>query len=330
MSGEMTFHLGVTLYSFNHEFYTYRYSFEECMELVGTLGAGQGVEIVGPQMIRSFPELSEEFERRFKRAVEKNHLRPTAYGAYADPQRITGRLLTHEEQTEYLRTQIRSAHQLGFPVVRLQAVEPVFSDLLPYAEKLGVKMGIEIHAPNMIEEMQETIERVERINSPFLGFVPDCGAFCRSCARVYIDRFHQLGVNARVADRILALWRERPSAEKMASEVRKMGGGDLEQLMATESRVYFGHSDPQSLNRIMPHIVHIHGKFFGIDQSGTESAVRFPEIVSVLKNGGYAGSISCEYEGHHWTGERDVLEQIRALQALIVRECKASAQAPAS
>lgn len=325
MSGEMTFELGVTLYSFNHEFYTYKYSFEECMELVGSLGPGQGVEVVGPQMIRSYPELSEEFEKRFKRAVEKYDLRPTAYGAYADPQRITGRLLNGEEQSAYLRAQIRSAHQLGFSVARVQPVEPVFSDLVPYAEKLGVKLGIEIHAPSMIEEMQEMIERVERINSPFLGFVPDFGAFCRRCSQVFIDRFRQLGVMAPVADRILALWPERPSPEKLADEVQKLGGGDLEQLMATESGVYFGHSDPKSLNRIMPHIVHIHGKFFGIDESGNESAVRLPEIVSVLKQGGYAGSISCEYEGHHWTGAQDVLGQIKGLQSLIQREFRASA-----
>jgi sugar phosphate isomerase/epimerase len=92
-------------------------------------------------MIRSFPELPEEFEKRFKRAVERYGRQPTAYGAYADPQRITGRLLNRREQVEYLKPQMRAAKKLGFSVVRVQAVEPVFGELVEYAQKLDLKLG---------------------------------------------------------------------------------------------------------------------------------------------------------------------------------------------
>ena len=108
------FHLGVTLYSFNDEFYHYKYSFHDCMEKAGSLGPGTGLELVGPQMINSWPEVSLEFERTFKSLVERYNLRPVSYGGYADPERITGKSLTDAENAEYIKLQLRSAKQRRF------------------------------------------------------------------------------------------------------------------------------------------------------------------------------------------------------------------------
>jgi sugar phosphate isomerase/epimerase len=312
--------LGVTLYSFNVEYYTYQYTLEDCMSAVGSLGPGQGVELVGPQMIRGFPDLPVEFEHRFKRAVEKYDLRPSAYGGYGDGQRMTGRWPTKEQQLDYMRRQIRAAQRLGFPIIRVQPNEEVFTDLVSYAEKYDVKMAIEIHAPMAIEDMEPMIERVESINSPYLGFAPDCGAFCHSCAGVAIERFLELGVPSEVVDLIVQRWRERVPATEVAEEVRPLGGGHYAQLMVVESEVYFGHSDPAALHRIMPYISHVHGKFFNVDSDGQDTAVRFPEVVDVLRDGGYEGYISCEYEGHHWYRDRLAIDQIRTLQASIRRQ----------
>ncbi len=312
--------LGVTLYSFNAEYYSYRYSFEECMAAVGSLGPGQGVELVGPQMIRAYPDLSAEFEARFKRALERYDLRPAAYGGYADAQRITGRWPTREEEVEYLKLQIRSAARLGFPVIRLLPTEAVLTDLVPFAERHGVKMGMEIHAPMTIESLAPVVERVQSTDSPFLGFIPDCGAFCHSCASVYVDRFREQGVDPKIIDHVLRRWKEQAPVELVHKEIDEMGADDLAHLMATESEIYFGHGDPASLNEIMPYIIHVHGKFFGIDKSGADSAVRFPELISVLVAGGYDGYISCEYEGHHWHPESSALEQLKLAQSYIRRQ----------
>lgn len=309
--------LGVTLYSFNAEYYSYRYSFEDCMALVGSLGPGQGVELVGPQMIRGFPELSEEFEHRFRTAVERHGLEPTAYGAYGDGQRITGRWLTREEQIDYLEVQLRAAATLGFPIVRVQPSEVVFTDLIPLAERLGVRMGIEIHAPSAIEDMGELVDRVDRIDSPALGFIPDCGTFCHSCANVYLDRFRELGVPDPVVEEIVAGWQARRREDEIMARVEELGGGDLARLMVTEASVYFGHSEPRAMLEIMPRIIHVHGKFYDISDDGRDTAVRFPEVLDVLREGGYSGFISCEYEGHHWDRDRDALEQVKTLQTFI-------------
>lgn len=309
--------LGVTLYSFNAEFHSNKYSFEDCMALVGSLGAGQGVELVGPQMIRGFPQLSPEFEHRFKHAVERHDLRPTAYGGYGDAQRISGRWATPDEQARYLQQQVRAAARLGFPVIRLQSSEAVLTDLVPYAEQHGVKIGLEIHSPHRIEDLGPLIERVEQIDSPYLGFIPDCGAFCHSCAGVYVQRFLELGVSQQIVDAILGLWEERATEDAMHAAVDRLGGDHYAHLMALEANIYFGHSEPQALRAIMPRIVHLHGKFFDITDDGKDSAVRFPEVLEALIDGGYDGYISCEYEGHHWYPERDALGQIKTLQRYI-------------
>ncbi|MFA7938405.1 sugar phosphate isomerase/epimerase family protein [Klebsiella oxytoca] len=317
--------LGVTLYSFNVDYYTYRYSMQDCFAAAGSLGEGQGVEVVAPQMMRGFPQLSSEFETSFRRWIDQYGLQPSAYGAYCDRARVTGRFTNREEQIEYMKVQIRAAARLGFPVIRTQVADVVINDLLPYAEKYKVKMGMEIHSPMTIESLAPAIERVEKINSPYLGFTPDSGAFCHSPATVYVERFREQGVPEHIIDYIIDGWHKKYTAEQLCKEVGKMGGGALGTLMAIESEVYFGHGNPDSLIDLLPYIVHFHGKFYGIDKNGTDSAVRFPEIVSVLMNGGYDGFISCEYEGHHWNSKVDALEQIKIQQAFLRDKISAKA-----
>lgn len=309
--------LGATLYSFNEEYHTYKLSFDDCMALLGSLGPGQGVEIVGPQVIRGFPQLSEEFEYRFRAAVERYGLEPTAYGAYGDFQRVTGRSLTRHEELDYLELQLRAAATLGFPIVRVQPSEVVLTDLVPIAERLGVRMGIEIHTPWLIEETGDLIDRVDRVDSPALGFIPDCGTFCHSPAQVCLDRFLELGVPRRIVSEVTDAWHARMPEEEVRTRVGDLGGDELAQLLVTESIVYFGHSDPRSMLQIMPRIIHVHGKFFDLNADGTDTAVRFPEVVDVLKEGGYDGYISCEYEGHHWYRGRDTFAQIKTLEEFI-------------
>lgn len=314
----MAFKLGVTLYSFNSELYLYKYSMEDCMELVSTLGPGQGIELVGPMQIREYPDVSPEFVSRFKRALDKYGLISTAFGAYTDASRITGHKATIAEKVEYMKRQLLSAKELGFPVVRVGPFEETFA-LLPYAEKLGIRLGMEVHAPFSIESLQDIVQRVEKISSEYLGWIPDCGAFCKAPSHVFVERFTSQGVDPKIVDHIVRRWADQVPVETLCAEVRALGGDEHADMMAFESSIYFGHSQPEVLRQIMPYIVHLHGKFFGIDDAGEESAVRLSEVITVLREGGYSNYISCEYEGHHWYPERDSFDQIKKAQALIHR-----------
>ena len=52
--------LGVTMYSFNKEYYDYTYSIDDILRMIGSLGEGTGLEIVTPMFDRSYPYLSLE------------------------------------------------------------------------------------------------------------------------------------------------------------------------------------------------------------------------------------------------------------------------------
>ncbi|MCU1481841.1 MAG: xylose isomerase domain protein barrel [Subtercola sp.] len=316
--------LGVTLHSFSVEYYTYQYTMEDCMAAVGSLGPDLGVELVGPQMIRGFPDLSAEFANRFTRAVEKYDLRPTAYGAYGDAQLATGKWVSREEQLDYLRRQIRAAQRLGFPLIRVQPSEAVLTDLVTYAEKHGVKMVIEIHAPMAIENIEPLIERVESVNSPYLGFAPDTGMFCHTVANVAVDRFRRLGVSAELTEVILQRWHEQVPEAELLAEIRRLGGGHDALQFAFESTLHWGHSDPATLQRIMPYINHVHGKFFNADNAGVDTAVRFAEVIGELRTGEYNGSISFEYDGHLWNPTDHAIEQIRRLYVTTLRQLEST------
>jgi len=320
MSEKMSFGLGATLYSFNIDYYTHKRTLEDCMEALASLGPSQGVEVVAPMMDRGYPNVSPEFERRFKNALEKYELVPTCYSGYADPQRVTGRYSTEEEQLEYLLCQLNAAKQLGFPVLRVQPCRRLL-DLAPYAEKAGVKVTYEIHAPMQVED-HPLVRQIVELGNPWLGFVPDCGTFCRAPSDVYFKRFASQGVPQEVADCILELWHKKVSMDEMRREAKKLVDNELVDLMVTEAMEYFGHSDPAAMIPVMDFIPHMHGKFFYVDENGSESAVRLQEVVAALKKGGFKGYISSEYEGHHWYADTDALEQLRRHQAAIRKYCE--------
>jgi sugar phosphate isomerase/epimerase len=175
-----TFRLGVTLYSFTTEYYSYAWSFDECMKRVGDVGRGMGVEIVGPQHHRDFPEVPREFETTFKNGCQRYGLTPTSYGSYADPFFWHDRDLTPDDLVDYTIPQLKGASRLGFPVVRAQYfIDNVIERLLPYAERYKVRIGYEIHSPVMLETEtgQGLIAHVKKISSEYLGLIPDCGIF---------------------------------------------------------------------------------------------------------------------------------------------------------
>jgi hypothetical protein len=308
--------LGVTLYSFNIEYYSYQRTFEDCLEAVGSLGQNQGVEIVAPMFDRGYPRLSYEFERRFKNGMEKHGLVPACWSGYADPQRFTGRFVTEQEQMDYIEKQIDSAAQLGFPILRIQPCKPFFK-LVPYAEKKKVKLTFEVHAPMDLERLPY-LETIVKMDTPFVGIVPDCGAFCRKPSELYYRRFASQGVSDGIAEKITQLWQNGYNQQEIRAAVHSdQANKELIDLMATESIEYFGRANPAALTRYARYIPHVHGKFFHMNESGEESAVRIPEIVAALKAGNFDGYIVSEYEGHHWQAKDDPLEQIRRHQACI-------------
>src|SRR5262249_12461614 len=113
---------------------------------VADLDLGPGIELIGFQMWRSYPELTAEEIRSFCRLVDRLELEPASLGAYADLARRVDRLMTIDEAVEVIRPQIVVAAALGFRLLRLQAGLPAaaLDRLAADAERAGVTLAVEV------------------------------------------------------------------------------------------------------------------------------------------------------------------------------------------
>ena len=321
MSVTKSFQVGVTLYSFTNEYLSYKWSFEDLMQKAAELGPGQGVEIVGPQHHRCFPEVSNEFERIFKSSCERNHLTPTSYGAYADPGMVPGRSLTPDELVEYTIPQLKGARKLGFPVVRIQYfLAPVIEKVLSYAEKYKVKIGYELHTPLIIEspEAQAAVGQVKKLQSEYFGVIPDAGIFAKSIPKLVFQAAQRAGVPPKIMARLNELWTAKAEPAAAQAELKSLGADYQALGIAALCWDVLGHSDPKSLAQIMPYIIHVHGKFYSME-NGEEPNIRYQEFVRALVEGGYKGWMSSEYEGHGFAPDADAFALVKAQQAMVKR-----------
>ncbi|WP_166462767.1 sugar phosphate isomerase/epimerase family protein [Amycolatopsis acidicola] len=307
--------LGVTLHSFTNEYCSFVWSFEDLMRIAGLLGGG--VEIVGPAHHRGFPFVTDEFESQFKSSVDRNGLTPTAYGSYADPFRLPDRDLTGDELVEYTIPQLQGAKKLGFPIVRLQHfTAEVIDRLLPWADKLDLILGWELHVPMTInsDRTQQLLELVRKYDTPRLGLIPDAGIFARSVSQGHLAIGRDAGVPEELIGIVVDAWNRELTLEEALAAVGNPAHDSPITTWVGFVWDTFGHSDPAELTELLPHVVHVHGKFFHIE-NGDEPDLRYRELVHVLHQGGYAGWISSEYEGD----APDSFEIVSAHQTMIRR-----------
>jgi sugar phosphate isomerase/epimerase len=318
--------LGVSLHSFADEYCSMVWSLGDLFAMAGQLGGG--VEIVGPSHQRGFPLLTDEFESVFRSAVDRYDLTPTSYGSYADPFVLPGRDLTRDELVDYTVPQLQGAARLGFPVVRLQHfTADVIERLLPWAERLDLVLGWELHVPMTLESprTRQLLDLIERLDTPLLGIIPDAGIFARSVSAAHLDRGRALGVPETVIGQVVDAWSRDLDLDHALAILRER---DPQSAVTTWAGLLwdtFGRSDPADLADVIQHVVHVHGKFFDI-VGGEEPDLRYRELVEALLRSGYEGWISSEYEGAVGIGgpgtatnRRDSFELVRDQHAMIRR-----------
>jgi sugar phosphate isomerase/epimerase len=314
MADKKQFKVGVSFHSFTDAYCSFKWSFEDMMQLASHLGGG--VEIVGPAHQRGFPILTDEFERIFKSSVDRYGLTPTSYGSYADPFMLKDRDLSEDELVEYTIPQMESTKRLGFEVVRLQYfTHKVIERILPHAERLKIKVAYELHVPLMIEsaETQMLLKQIKQLSSPWLGLIPDTGIFAHSIPAYRLEIAKQDGVSDEIIARAVEMWNARVPLHDALPEFDRLGL--RAENLTTLELIWgsYGQSEPAALKEVLPYTFHIHGKFFSME-NGVEPNLRFEEVVKVLVEEGYDGWISSEYEGK---GGVDTFDLVRQQQAMI-------------
>ena len=108
--------LGITLFSLTLDMRRPDYSLAGMIRRVAELDLGPGLEVVGFQSLRGWPEVSDEFANDFRSLLDECGLVQTAMSMNLDLALRRDRRLTEEEGLAYLERQMEAAKKLGFPI----------------------------------------------------------------------------------------------------------------------------------------------------------------------------------------------------------------------
>jgi hypothetical protein len=322
--------LGTTLFSLTLEMRRPDYSLERMIRRVAELDLGPGLEIVGFQSIRDWPRLSDRFVADFRALLDECELVPTAMSMNLDLALRRDRRLTEEEALSYLEAQMEAAHALGFAIGKsaILSTRSFVEGLARIAERLEMRFGVEVHSPESVDSphVLELRELFEAVDCPLLGFVPDFSASMRSIPPMLVEAHRASGMPPALIELVSEVWESDSSMPekfaRFAEESERLGATPGERGKLNMVLTMHGRMDPRRWEELLPRVVHVHGKFYGIDERGEEPSIDYPTIVDVLVRGGYSGFISSEWEGHAYTDAVSGWEMCRLhhdlLQRLIV------------
>ena len=289
---------GVSLYSYGGDFLV-TMTLEDCLADVAEMGATD-VEILADTHVPAYPYPPHGWVDEWHALLERYALTPTCYSSWIDTRLRKDRSLTVDEALEMFLRDLDLAHRLGFTIVRPK-LGVVSSDLLPdpvwretveralpAAQRFGIRIAPEIHAPTPLRsQIVEGYLELARETEHF-GLLIDTGIF-------------QTG--------------ERPddhsdSAHSFGKPDPARGG------KATLRRKPLA-VDPADLADVMPYVFHVHAKFWDMTDDLEDPQIPYDAVVAELLSGGYAGSLSSEYEGR-----RDLYlasDMVRRQQAMLRR-----------
>jgi sugar phosphate isomerase/epimerase len=331
---EDPFSLGLTLYSASAEFRAGWYDFDGLLNRVAELGIGPGIEIVASQVLPTYPNVTDDFVRSWHAAFDKHGFTASSFGANLDMGRRRDRDMTPDEEYEFTETLFHGAKKLGFPLVRIQSAKPeLLRRLLPLAENLELKLAYEIHAPlgPNSPEIMKVRDVYAELDSPLLGFVADFSSTMHSMSPTLLRAVRRAGLDDEAIEKLQAIWAtDAPMRARQEEFIGYLRGRDFDPArLGSFAHLAFnmhGHVSPKDWADIMPQIMHVHAKFYDIDEQGNEPAIDYPELVRIFVDGGYRGYWSSEWEGHAFAelGEVDPLLLVRKQHDLIRKSMRAA------
>ncbi len=201
MSKNNDIKLGVSLYSYQDNYYFGRQDLEGCMAAAAGAGA-TGIEVFGDTMIQEWPYISDSFVDRWNGLLYRYNLEPVCFDHFSDRAMWHDKQLTDEQLFERSVMYIKAAHKLGCKNLRLLHHEHIglgitpyrltdskmVERLLPIAQEYDVMMALECHAPTGIEDPvhEAYLEAAYKLNIPYVGLQADFSSYeyCLSSADV--------------------------------------------------------------------------------------------------------------------------------------------------
>ncbi|HCM5830599.1 sugar phosphate isomerase/epimerase [Klebsiella pneumoniae] len=324
----MSIQFAITLYSFTPDFVTGRFTLEDCMQSVSDLGV-KGIEFIPAMMTPGYPNLSKEWCKNFRSQMEKFELTPVCYGAYIDKGLHTGRDLTENEILNQTINDLENASKLGFGIMRTQYSLGVklFEKVLPYAEKLNVKLAVEMHFPHDVNTpvWQDYFSFFDKVDTPFASVIPDMG--------IFQQKPHSLWIKEKIVTDMLQSdfvheCIELHSMNRTKEEVLERVQGQDESKLQFVNELFWMYKQVNidDLKFMLPHVQHLHGKFYYVEENNTDENMPHAEIMKCLLDCNFKGTIACEYEGFHFDFEPNAKEQLNRylkMQRLLINQYNA-------
>jgi hypothetical protein len=315
---------GVALYSYQQTMMLNGMTLEDMLEECSSIGA-YGIECIGQVFIKNYPNPSDRWIEEWWNLNDKYGTIPVCYTDFHDRE-LRRTSMTIEENLEYLTRDMKLARKMGLTKLRMLIGTPgeLFEAAAPVAEKLGVWMGMELHAPVTLKGklVEARLKIAEKFPDAF-GFIPDMGMFSKYPRPYTRDQAIKKGTLTRE----IALYIEQSFKSGMdkAEVAKKVAGmkpkpgdtGYVEQVYRNRPE------DPENLLPIMKYCRHIHGKFYemakGTDYNDTQ--ILYNEVIPVLIQGGYEGYICSEYEGQRSMEIADVdeIDEVRRQHMMLKR-----------
>lgn len=336
---------GVSYYSYQQEQYFGRMDYHDMSRELAENLMCDGVEIINESTVPGYPFPTPQFLADWNNTMGRYNLTPVAMDCFLDTLRFRDHVMNLGEAAELTKLDIKLAHDMGFKQIRVLGLpKEVLLRALDTAEKLDVKMALEIHEPIPIKAnpkiigingesvgtlIQETVDLIKETGTKHIGFIPDMGIFKRGPhldGVLYMLRHME---DRKLADEITEMM-QSVSLGSLAEEIEKRYPGKLtpaQMRMVSWKRT----AEPEDLVPILPYISSFHGKVHNMTeipgQPGQyeEPSMMYKEVIDVLKGNNWNGYINTEFEGQRFDQDRgldylaDEVEQVRRHHEMLKR-----------
>lgn len=292
---------GVSLYSYQDEFYTGKMNLEDCFKALKEAGA-TGVEFLPEQMIPGFPEITDEFVEEWNRLLKKYDLVAIAYDAFLETKLFPNRELTKSESITLLKRDLKLANKLGCTILRTLVSTPteVIKDCLDYAEEMNVKIALEVHSPFTFGTpwFEERLDFIKESKTKWFGIMPDLGIFVKEISPVMKANYIRRGANPQIVNFVSDSYRDGLDKQETLESVKNNKEATEIDIAFATLATHFVYTDPNILKENIDYIVHVHGKFYEVNEDLVEESIPYKEVLKVLVDAGFDGYICSEYEGN--------------------------------
>lgn len=293
----------ISLYSFTQRLCERReYGVDDMFSELNSFGI-EKFELIGSQVFEQYPRPGASEIDAVLAAAEAHGVTPFSYGGYIDWGRVTGREPDDSDVILDLTADLMTARDLGCGYLRSGELPPHLVPLAAgLAENYGVKVGIEVHAPHTPGDRptQALLEEFERLDSPWVGFIPDFGCFIERPTEPALRRFIGIGATRENLEYIIANRHSGKTSEQLEAEVMARGGGLGERMAISEFFGYlsFGPADIEGFRTLLGRVHYFHSKFYHVTSDLTDPTIPITPLLEAIVESGFQGVLLSEYEGH--------------------------------